>query len=464
MNSNLDLLLVEPSLDWEKSLQRLDSRRIDKKEDYKEGLKISTGYLVAAVKESGHKVKFIDMIVEEMNINDLIKYIEENNPRVIGMSSFTFQIPIVFKLFHIIKKRFSHIILCIGGCHASALPEETLNSCSDIDFLFKGEAETNLPLVLDRIESGLDFSDIAGVFMRGKEASNDILVEDVNNTPFPAWEEFHISRYSNDPDFPDRKITLPVLTGRGCPFRCIFCCRQSGGKCRRRKVESVIEEIERNVKEFNCDTIGFIDETFILNKKWINEFIELMVYSGLYKKVKWATSTRADSVSLDLLKELKRVGCYNMQYGFESGNPKTLKIINKGTTVEQMENAIKWTKQVKIAPNIPIMIGLPGETREDVIRSIKWGTSLNAYSITFPILVPYPGTEVRRMALAGEYGMRIISDDWKEYLANDQSLYGGGDIGHLESSELSWKERIELQKYGYSLNPKKNISKYIESL
>ena len=463
MKSSLDLLLIEPSLNWEESEKRKMSMRIEKGEPVKEGLRISTGYLMAAVKNKGHKVKFIDMTVEKVGVDDLMEYIKFNYPKVIGMPSFTFQIPMVIKLFSEIKKNFPDIILCVGGCHVTSLPERTLKDYPVIDFVICGEAETSMPLVLDRIKYGLDISDILGVFVRGKENNNDIFWEDVNNLPFPDWGEFKISRYAGS--VPNTgKIELPIITSRGCPFKCIFCCRQSGERCRRRTVESVIAEIERNIKDFHCDSICFLDETFVLEKKWINSFIESMNSSGLNRKIKWFCSTRVSSVSLELLKEMKKAGCYYIFYGFESANRDVLKIIKKGITPEQMQDAVKWSKQSGIIPIGSFIIGLPGDNRDSIIETIEFGKNLDLYSTTFPIATPFPGTEIRRMALNGEYGMRIISDDWSEYLANDFDTYGKGKIGHLVSKDLSWEERRELQRYAYERIPKKKILEYIESI
>ena len=461
--NSLDLLLIEPSLDWRESTKIKISMRIEENEPTKENLKISTGYLISSVKNKGYNVKFIDMAVEKVGVDDFMEYIKVNNPMVIGSPAFTFQVPVVVKLFSKIKKTFPNIILCIGGCHVTSLPEKTLKDYPDIDFLICGEAETTIPIVLGRIKSGLNISDIPGVFVNRGENSNDVFWEDVNNIPFPAWEEFKISKYAGFlPNMGKREF--PVINGRGCPFKCIFCCRQSGTKCRRRSVESVIEEIERNVKDFNCDSISFMDETFILDKQWINNFLKKMQSSGLNKKIKWYCSTRVSSVSLELLQELKEAGCCYIFYGFESANRDVLEIIKKGTSPEQMQDAVKWTKKSGIVPIGSFIIGLPGDTRSSIIETIEFGKNLDLYSITFPIAVPFPGTELRRMAINGEYGMRIITDEWSEYISNDFDAFGVGKIGHLESVDLSWEERKELQKFAYNRNPKKKILKYLESI
>ncbi len=458
--NKLDFLLVEPSLNWEETLRIKNLMKSGKSDSLQVGLKISTAYLVTAVKDKGFKVKFIDMLADMVSVDDLVKYIKNNKPKVIGMPAFTFQVPVAVELFSIIKKSFPDITTCLGGVHSSAMPEETLADYQDIDFVVKGEAETTMPIVLERIIGSQSISNIPGIFTRDMGNYN-IFEEDINNLSFPDWGEFQIVRQSV---LRKKKMILPVLTGRGCPFRCLFCCRQSGGVCRRRTVEAVIEEVERNVKLYNCNVISFMDETFILNKEWIYKFMEAMKSTGLNKKVKWNCATRVNSVSLGLLKDMKEAGCYEMSYGLESGNNEVLKIIQKGCTAEKMVEVVAWTRKAGIAPSGPMMIGLPGDTKETIWESIKFGEKLNLFSLTFPILVPYPGTEIRKMALAGEYGMRIRSNDWGEYLANDLHRYGRGIIGHLESKDLSWEERIEIQKEAYKRNPKKNLLEYIKSI
>ncbi len=461
MDSNLDFLLVEPSLDWEESIKVKKAMRIEEDKPSREGLKISSGYLLSAIKVAGYNVKFIDMTAEKIGIDDLIEYIKKSSPMIVGMSAFTFQIPVVVELFSKIKKNFPNIVLCLGGCHVSSLPKETLKIYPCIDVIVKGEAETILPIIIGRISSGLDVSDVPGVCVKGSD--NEIFWEDVSDVSFPAWEEFEVSKYGGSFSH-FGKVELPMLTSRGCPFKCIFCCRQSGSKCRRRTVESVIKEIERNIEVFNCDTITFLDETFILDKKWINDFLDHMIISGLNKKIKWYCLTRVNSVSLELLTKMKKAGCYCIFYGFESSNPEVLKIIKKGIAPDQMQNAVRWTKEAGIVPVGAFMIGLPGDTRESILETIEFGTQLGLYSITFPIATPFPGTELRDMAIRGEYGMRIISNDWGGYLANDLEKYGKDNVGHLESDDLSWDERIELQKFAYKKNPKKKLSEYIDSL
>ena len=484
MNNKIDFLLIEPSLDWKKTKEIRKSMRIEKDRPVKEGLKISSGYLVSAVKHAGHNVKFIDMIAESYSVEDLLEYIRNNNPRVIGMPAFTFQIPMVGELCRRVKEVFPNIITCAGGCHVTRMPERTLREFPHIDFVINGEAETSLPIIIDRIKNGIklsDIDDIKGLLVQSREKktklqlftrfdednddNNENIVEDVKTLNYPAWEEFNVKKYAGHLTFenPD-SIDLPMLTARGCPFKCIFCCRQSGTEDRRRTVESVIDEIKRNLRDFNCTVISFLDETFVMNKEWLYEFFEAMKVHGLNEKIRWSCTTRVSSVSAELLKGMKEAGCYYIFYGFESANKEVIKIMRKGISAAQMQAAVVWAKEAGIVPTGSFIVGLAGDTRSSVLESVEFGTNLDLYSITFPIAVPFPGTELRKMAIRGDYGMRIISDDWSEYLANDFDAHGKGQIGHLESEDLLWGERRELQRLAYKKNPKKQLLKYMEDL
>jgi radical SAM superfamily enzyme YgiQ (UPF0313 family) len=186
--------------------------------------------------------------------------------------------------------------------------------------------------------------------------------------------------------------------------------------------------------------------------------------TGLYKKIKWSCTTRVSDATPDLLRKMNNAGCYYVFYGFESANDKILKIAKKSIRRDQIQKAVEWTKQYGIIPAGSFIIGLPGDTEESILDTIEFGKMLDLYSITFPIATPFPGSELREMALRNEYGMNIMSHDWSDYLANDLDKYGKTNIRVLESNDLPWEIRTVLQKIGYERNPKKKIAEYIERL
>lgn len=449
----IDILLVNPSLDVEQDRQKRLAMRIDKKIANQESPPLSMGYLLAIAKKHGFRARFIDMGVEQFSVDDLLEHIGEVRPKVIGFTAYTVQIKSAAFIAAKIKEQYRDIPVCVGGVHATVTPKETLEEFESFDFAVCGEAELILPEILAGIDRRTSLSDVPGVVTRAKEQFSRQSIERLDSLPFPAWEDFNLDYYQGC--YPHRtNLELPMTTSRGCPYSCVFCVRAFGQRRRSRSVESVLNEIERNIEELGCESICFVDETFMFDLKWCNELFEQMIARGLNKKVTWSCSTRVNDVSPELFKLMQKAGCYYVFFGLESGDDTILRNIKKKITTDQIGKAIQWAKEAGLICVGSFIIGLPGETEETVNRNIELARELDLYSITFPIAVPFPRTELREMAEKHEYGLRILSNNWDDY--------GKQYPGVMESDDLSIEKRRELQKKGYELNPKKNIEQYVQ--
>lgn len=451
-NEALDLLLVNPSLDWKTEKESKISMRVNKNVSNQETPHIGIAYMLAMAKKNGLKVKYIDMVMDDFSVDDLLSFIEKYKPVLTGFTAFTVQIKAAGLIAKQIKMKFPNSKICVGGPHVTAIPKESLNEFKALDFVICGEGESIISEIVIKLKEGRDIAGIKGVVTRetGDFAWN--FCENIEELPFPAWEEFDISKYPGL--YPHRtKLELPMVSGRGCPFNCVFCCRALGKKARKRSVKSVIAEIERNVEVFGCESISFMDDTFLINIQWGEEFFAAMEAKKLNKKVTWSCSTRVDNLTPELLIKMKQSGCYYVFYGIESGNEDTLKIIKKSITLDKVNKVVNWSKDAGIIPVGAFIIGLPGDTEKHVMNNIAFATELNLFSVTFPIAVPFPGTELREMALRNEFGMKILSNNWDHY----------GKQGHgvLESKELPYAKRIELKNLAYKTHPKKDICEYI---
>ncbi|MDD5489578.1 MAG: radical SAM protein [Candidatus Moranbacteria bacterium] len=452
---NLDLLLVFPSLNWQFDRERRIAIRIEKDIPNQETPHIGMAYLLSIAKRAGLKVKYVDMVAQGFSREKLLDYIAETKPRLIGFTAFTIQIKAAGRIAAAIKNKFPGIKICVGGPHASAIPKETLREFPAFDFVVCGEGEMLLPKIFEALGNEKTLMKLKGIVTRkGGDVSWEP-IKNLDDLPFPAWEEFDLSLYPGT--YPHRtKLELPMITGRGCPYRCVFCCRSLGERCRHRSVASVIAEIEHDIKKFGCESIAFLDETFVANINWINDFLATFLRKKLNKKVSWSCSTRVSNVSPGLLKRMRKAGCYYIFYGIESADDKTLKRIKKNITIEQVKKVVRWTKKAGIIPVGAFIIGLPGDNKKNIEKDIELARELNLYSVTFPIAVPFPGTELRTMAERKEYGMKIISNNWDHY--------GKQDTDVMDSRELPSVKRKELQKVAYERHPKKNLANYIKNL
>jgi len=444
----LDLLLVNPSLDYEQDIEKILSRRIEAGVGNQESPHLGFAYIISSLRQHAYVADFIDMPAEQVSLDTLLSNIAERKPSIVGLTSYSIQINTAATIAAEIKKRFPGILVCCGGPHVTVMPKETLEEFAGIDFIVCGEAELVFLQILNQLKQGKDLATIRGVVTRGKDDTSYDYIEKLDELPFPAWDAFDLELYPGL--YPHRtKLELPMSTSRGCPFSCIFCVRPFGKKRRHRTVDSVINEIKRNIEEFGCESISFVDETFIFNLEWSRQLFQTMIDEGINKQINWSCSTRVDNMTPEMFRLMKEAGCYYVFFGFESGDDSILKNMKKSFLAADIQRAVNMAKEARLIVVGSFIIGLPGETEETVMKTIQFAKELDIYSTTFPIAVPFPGTTLRSQAVASEYGMKILTNNWDDY--------GKQYPGVMDSDDLSMDKRRELQKYAYDMIPKKKL-------
>lgn len=443
MEKQLDLLFINPSLDFKRDIGIYKKLRVEDEIPRQHAAHIGIAYLLAVAKKEGIKAEYIDMITYEKSVEDILEYVQETKPKIIGFTAFTIQVKAAGHIAEKIKEIYPDVKIMLGGPHATAIPKQTLKEFSSFDFIVCGEGEVILPQLFKK-----NHSDIKGVVTRDKEDTSYDRIQNLDDLPFPAWEEFDLRLYLGCDPHRTRQ-ELFVSTSRGCPNSCVFCVRPYGQNRIHRSIPSVIAEIERNIDKFGCQAINFCDETFTANLPYSEELFKTMIDKGLNKKMRWSCETRVDNASPELFKLMKEAGCYYVFFGFESADDEMLKRAGKGFNVEQIRKAVRWAKDQDLICAGSFILGLPGETEETAMKSIKLAKELDIYSTTFPIAVPFPGTPIRIMAEKHMFGLKILSNDWDDY--------GKQYPGVMDSDNLSMDKLRELQKYAYEYNPKKKF-------
>jgi radical SAM superfamily enzyme YgiQ (UPF0313 family) len=230
------------------------------------------------------------------------------------------------------------------------------------------------------------------------------------------------------------------MTSRGCPYRCLFCDRPHlGKKFRARSAINVVDEIEECVKKGIGEFI-FYDDTFTIDRQRVFDICDEILRRKL--DIMWDIRTRVDNVDKVLLERLKAAGCARIHYGVESGNPEILKVLRKGITIEQVERAFKLTKEAGIATLAYFMIGSPGETRSQILETIKFARKLAPDFVHFSIATPYPATPLYQIGLEGG---QLKNDYWREFARNPTSDF----VPELWEEKMSGQELLGLLKYTY---------------
>jgi len=365
---------------------------------------LNLAYIAAILEADGHFVRIIDMNVIKTK-EGLMQRLDEANFEIIGFTSTTPIITSCFRTIKILKRRFPRSKIILGGWHASAIPVETMQSCSEIDFIVKGEGEHTVRELVHAIEYGAGFEKIQGIVYRNSaskpvENEDRPLINNLDTLPYPARHLLPLEDYKKmgfytvGGYFKKDLYLCSIQTSRGCTGKCIFCADSviHRGTCRFRSVDGVIDEIKHMIKKYGIRIFFIIDANFLGSPVRVKHLCERIIEEKL--KIIWGCTGRVDSVSEDMLRLMKTAGCIRISYGIESGSPRVLKLMNKKITIAQIRRAVKITKEAGIHVYIYFVYGMPGETLEDVNMSKQLLMELKPNFVTHSIATPYPGTKL----------------------------------------------------------------------
>ncbi len=357
---------------------------------------LGLAHLAASLEKNGYAVTIIDCSVG-ISYPELIELLLKEGPGVVGITGTTVNFESIKKVAKDIRQFLPKAITVIGGAHFSAMPEETLQfSCFDVGVIGEGEF-TFVELIKKIEENGLsNLEDIDGIMFKRngsliKTKPRDF-IKNLDILPFPARHLLPpLSAYSPTPAS-YRKLPLGVLiTTRGCPSRCAFCDRGVfGDNYRERSSENVIAEIEELIYKYGAKELRFFDDTFTLNKQRVLEICAKLKERKI--RVSWTCLTKVNNISEDMLRVMKNAGCWQILYGLESGDPRMLKLLNKGNTVEQNERAVKLAHKVGLSVRADFIVGAPGETLDSLRRTLDFAIKLNVDYAHFNKFIPFPGT------------------------------------------------------------------------
>ncbi|MES1226077.1 MAG: radical SAM protein, partial [Bacteroidota bacterium] len=265
------------------------------------------------------------------------------------------------------------------------------------DFILLGEAEQTLADLVTAIEQDQhDFISIPGLaFIQNDAIIKTVrrsVLKELDSLPFPAWDLVDIEPYRKTWLRHKGYFSLNMATTRGCPFKCNWCAKPIyGNRYNCRSPHNVVAELKMLKDKFHFDHIWFCDDIFGLKPGWVNEFAELIEKEQLDFKFK--IQARADLLLQEnYIRDLAKAGCENIWMGAESGSQKILDAMDKGTKVEQIYEATHLLKKMGVNPSFFIQFGYPGETKDDILKTIRMINELLPYEIGISVSYPLPGT------------------------------------------------------------------------
>ncbi|MBP7652674.1 B12-binding domain-containing radical SAM protein [Candidatus Dependentiae bacterium] len=410
---------------------------------------LGLGWLAQNIRDIAD-VEILDCIKNKIDSNEkFIEIISCLKPDIIGIQCYSFDIFNVKETLQAIKKFNQNIITVIGGPH----PTLIRGGCFDffgetLNYIFVGESEIGFRNFLN----GNEFSGISGF---GYRKNGEIYINEpqfhnnLDELGYPAWDLIRPETYpeAQHGAFFENFPIAQIMITRGCPFDCTFCAgnKISGKQVRFRTVNSVISEMKMLYYDYGIREFHIIDDNFIINRKYtlnlLNEF------KNIGFKFSWATpnGVRLDCLDADILSLMKETGIYLISLGIESGSDRILKFIKKNITVAKITEKIELIRKHNIDVAGFFIIGLPTETRNEILKTINFSVSLPLVRANYFTFLPFPGTESYEF-VKNENRENVI-DKEKFYFMN--AAYTPEGISRTELKNL---QRLAFLKFYFRFN------------
>jgi anaerobic magnesium-protoporphyrin IX monomethyl ester cyclase len=380
-------------------------------------------YAAGFLESQSHEVRLWDAPAKRVAPEFVIAEIERFHPEMLVVATSTPSIYSDVAQAASIKALLPDLYVVLVGVHVTAVPAETLELDLSIDAAVMGEYELTLSQLASRLSEGGDPIDVPGLAYRRRSDKTVVvngLRDLVRNLDSIPWVTRTYRKHLDYRDYfysGNRSPVVVMVTSRGCPNGCIFCCYPqtvTGHAWRTRSVGDVVDEMEYVVREFSpLGEIMFEDDTFTSGKERTVRFCEEVLRRGL--RVRWSCNARAD-LDEPTMKLMRRAGCRSLLVGFESGSQALLDKMSKGTSLAGFKQFMADSKKAGLLVNGAFLVGMPGETKETMETTLRMAISLNPDVAQFFPVMAYPGTRIYSNYLADGH---ITSRNYRDYLTED---------------------------------------------
>jgi radical SAM superfamily enzyme YgiQ (UPF0313 family) len=357
---------------------------------------VGPAFIGAYLREHGHEVSLLRASVD-MGEADVVERVREAAPDLLGVSLTTRQWLRGRDLVAAIRAVVDLPVVA-GGLHPTFSPEEVLASAG-FDYVCLGEGEEAMLELVEALDAGGDTAGIGNLWRRGGE-----------RPPLrPPFEPIDALPFAARDLLDEPRGTVHMATQRGCPFPCTYCAariykelyEEVGTYGRRRSHENVLAELEALRDDGRLGYVIFLDDTFTIKHRWVREFL------ALYReriRAPFSLHARVETVNERLLGELAAAGCQQITYGVESGSERIRReVMRRPVTNDRFREVFRWTREAGIMLTANFMLGLPGETREDLQQTLDLAEELDVLDFGYFVFYPYPGTHLFRVCVDEGY-------------------------------------------------------------
>lgn len=381
----------------------------------KESTNLGLAYISGSLKMFGFKPKIFDLNRYEMSYEQLKDKMTGLNPLLIGYSAKTAVAEESSKLCGYLKKFFPETKMVIGGPHITLCVDEFFKEHRSFDAGCLSESEISMPKLALSYAAKHPIDNIENIAYR---KNNEIIINNYSppeNINFPFWPDF-----DSIDNFSWKGYRYPIVTSRGCPYGCIYCCvnKLTGDrKWRYRDPENVINEIKYVKNKYNLSLFEIWDDNFTFDIDRAEKICQSIIDENLELSWWCHNGIRADRINKTLAGLMKQAGCTSIALGIESGTKEVFDSINKGESIDDILRAVEFIKGAGINVVGYFIIGLPADNLENFIKTIELQRSLKLDHYTFGILIPYPKTKV--WDIINEKGKMLMDVTRTQHFAAD---------------------------------------------
>ncbi len=350
------------------------------------------------LKENGYDVKICDLSVSHSKIE---KVFDEYKPDIVGISLSSVKhidgaVSVTQKLHN------KGVPIVWGGTFCDVCDPQIVFEGADVDYLSFCEGEATWLEIMQTLENGGDFRQIKGIAYRDENGKAVVTQEreyiDLTKLPVLDFSLVDVRAYSQY--LYGCSNLVYVYLSKGCPSQCTFCVNQVTHRCtyRRRSLEHFMQEAEVLVKEYGVNGLYFCDELCFKNKEQVYEVCDAFEKSGL--DFFWGFQTRVGILGEEEFRRCYECGCRWVDFGIESGNKEQLKIMKKGIPYDKIVPTFEICDRIGIISLANFIIGLPGETEEQLKDTVRLANEIKATQCSFLQYCISPKTEMSKKAIA----------------------------------------------------------------
>ncbi|MBT3516710.1 MAG: B12-binding domain-containing radical SAM protein [Nitrospina sp.] len=417
----------------------------------------------SVLKRAGHQVKILDLRISNSPDEELSSVMKSFNPQVVGIGVMTIECKYGFIDAAKVKELNPDVTIIFGGPHCSHEPRFILND-PNVDLMVSGEGDLTITELIDALEQGRDIENIAGIAYKKNgsyiRTADRPVIRDLDKFD-QEYDLINLERYFNFQSSMDffpvfrNKRFLPLVTSRGCPFKCTYCHDIFDKSIQYRSPKAVVDEIEYLINKYGIREFHIVDDVFNVNMKRAKIVLDAIIQKNLNIHISFPNGLRADFFDDELIDKMQRAGVYRMALGIESGSQRIQDMIQKDLDINIIYGVVEKLTRARMSVHGFFMLGFPSETRKEMEATIDFACDLGLTTANFSLVIPNPGTDLRQTFIESR---ESNFEDFSEYTF---------DVASCNASEVEGDDLIKLKqeanrKFYLSLQRFKHVLRAVE--